>query len=270
MSRAVGVRRLVASLCVGAAALGLPLAVPSIASAEPPPPLVAIELAADSVPAAGWFHVEGPSLPPGTAIVRFRNAARQSQAGLAYHGAGPLDLWFRAPGLPGQRLTIVLEALDGFARPVAGIGSVVVTTGDAMLPLPPSSGIGRRMVVDSEAQQVWLVEADGRVSDTFLMSGRRIRTSSGADQHGVFRVYSKSSVMRYCSPNCGTASHMVRYQRTAVASVGSHSLPVERGRTVQGVQDLGWPLSHGCTRLEASKARAVFRWASIGTVVVVL
>jgi len=241
-----------------------------VVRAEPPPPTIAIELAADSVPAAGWFHITGPSMPAGTSIVRFRNTARASQVGLAYHGAGPLDLWFRAPGLQGQRLTIAIDALDGFARPLASLGVVRVTTGDDMLPLPPGSGIGRRMVIHSDAQQVWLVEADGSVTDTFLMSGRRIRTASGADQHGVFRVYSKSAVMRYCSPHCGTANHMVRYQRTAVASVGTHSLPSERGRLVQVVQDLGWPLSHGCTRLEAGAARSVFRWATIGTTVVVL
>lgn len=260
-------RRLVASLCIGAVAL---VPGPAVVRAEPPPPVIAIELAADSVPSAGWFHVTGPVLPAGTAIVRYRNTARASQVGLAYHGAGPLDLWFRAPGAPGQRVIIAVDALDGFARPLASLGVVRVTTGDGLLPLPAGSGTGRRMVIHSDAQQVWLVEADGRVADTFLMSGRRIRTSSGADQHGVFRVYSKSSVMRYCSPGCGTADHMVRYQRTSTASVGTHSLPTERGRLVQVVQDLGWPLSHGCTRLQADKARAVFRWAGIGTTVVVL
>lgn len=263
----MGVRRLVASLCIGASVV---VGAPASVFAEPPPPVEVIEVAPDSVPGAGWFHVVGPSLPAGTAIIRYRNLARASQVGLAYHGAGALDFWFRAPGPPGQRLTIALEALDGFARPLASLGVVRVTTGDAMLPLPKNSGIGRRMVVHSDAQQVWLVEADGRVVDTFLMSGRRIRTVSGSDQHGVFRVYSKSSVMRYCSPHCGTANHMVRYQRTAVASVGTHSLPVESGRPVQLVQDLGWPLSHGCTRLDVAKARAVFRWADIGTTVVVL
>lgn len=263
----MGVRRLVALLCMGA---GAALFMPGAALAEPPPPAQPIEVAADSVPTAGWFHVTGPSLPTGTAIVRYRNLTRTEQVGLAYHGSGTLDLWFRAPSAAGQRLTIAIEALDGFARPLATVGVVKVVTGGAMLPLPPNSGTGRRMVVHSDQQQVWLVEADGRVVDTFLMSGRRIRTASGADQHGVFRVYSRSSVMRYCSPVCGTANHMVRYQRTAVASVGSHSLPTERGRAVQSTDDLGWPLSHGCTRLEASKARLVFGWAVLGTTVVVL
>jgi L,D-transpeptidase catalytic domain len=62
---------------------------------------------------------------------------------------------------------------------------------------------------------------------------------------------------------------MVRYQRTTRSSVGSHSLPLERNKPVQGVEDLGWPLSHGCTRLDDSNALAVYRWAAIGTVVVV-
>ena len=152
---------------------------------------------------------------------------------------------------------------------LANLGTITVTTGNEMLPLPADSGTGRRMVVHSDSQQVWLVEADGRVSDTFLMSGRRIRTASGFDQTGVFRVYSRSRNMRYCEGRCGRASYMVRYQRTTRSAVGSHSLPFEGGRAVQGVEDLGWPLSHGCSRLEDSKAQAVYRWASIGTIVIV-
>jgi lipoprotein-anchoring transpeptidase ErfK/SrfK len=182
-----------------------------------------------------------------------------------------LNLWFRALGAPGSHITIHLEALDGFGQLLADVGTVTVTTGDRMLPLPANSGEGRRMVVGSDQQQVWLVEADGTVSDTFPMSGRRIPTKSGADQAGVYRVYSKSKHLRYCEDRvCGTAEHMVRYQRTATASVGTHSLPTEHGAPVQTVFELGWPISHGCTRLESSKATEVYRWADFGTIVVVM
>ena len=228
-----------------------------------------IVMAQDSVPAAGWFHVTGVKVPAGTKIIRYRNVNRLLQTGLADHGPGALSFWFRAPGAPGTTVKIQLEALDGYARPIATLGTITLRTGNALLPLPKNSGSGRRVVIHSDQQQVWLVEADGRVSDTFLMSGRRIRTASGYDQPGVFRVYSKSLTMRYCDGTCGTAQYMVRYQRTR-SSVGSHSLPVERGKVVQGVQDLGWPLSHGCTRLDPAKAKSLYRWAPYGTVVVVL
>lgn len=229
-----------------------------------------LQVASDSVPSAGWFHVVGRTLPLGTVTVRYRNVAVASQVGVADHGPGPLSLWFRAPGLPGTRLTIQLEALAANGSVVASLGSVVVVTGNAMLPLPQNSGIGRRVVVHSDQQQVWLVEADGRVVDTFLMSGLRVRTASGLDQPGVFTAYSKSGTMRYCEGRCGTARFMVRYQAGFRGAVGLHGIPVENGREVQSVADLGWPLSHGCARLDTSKAREVFMWTGVGTLVVVL
>ena len=229
-----------------------------------------VVLAPDSVPSAGWFHVTGRPVPLGTAMLRYRNVDRLLQTGVTFHPAGPLSLWFRAPGPPGSRITIRIEALNRWGSVIGTIGTITVSTGDAMLPLPAGTGDVKRMVVDSEAQQVWLVEADGTVRDSFLMSGRRLPTASGVEQPGLFTVYSKSRTMQYCAGRCGTASFMVRYQRTPVSSVGSHSLPTEGGELVQGVEDLGWPLSHGCTRLEASKAEAVYRWATIGTLVVVL
>ena len=246
-------------------AWGPPDSDPSTTTAEPPQ----LELEADSVPEAGWFHVGGFTLPTGTVMIRYRNVDRAIQTGLADHGPGPLSFWFRAPGAPGSTITIRMEALNGMGGVLGNLGTIELTTGNELLPLPSNSGAGRRMVVHSDAQQVWLVEDDGSVSDTFLMSGRRVRTASGFDQVGVFRVYSRSRTMRYCEGRCGRANYMVRYQRTTRSAVGSHSLPFERGGVVQGVEDLGWPLSHGCTRLEESKALAVYRWAAIGTVVIV-
>jgi hypothetical protein len=178
------------------------------------PPAKGIVMARDSVTAAGWFHVTGVTVPAGSKIIRYRNTSRLLQTGLAYHDAGALSFWFRAPGAPGSTITVQFDALDGYLRPVATLGTVTLRTGNAMLPLPKNSGLGRRMVIHSDQQQVWLVEADGHVSDTFLMSGRRIRTASGYDQPGVFRVYSKSLTMHYCEGTCGTARYMVRYQRT--------------------------------------------------------
>ncbi len=244
-----------------------PLTAPLTAAPLP----VGLQQAADSVPAAGWFHLTNAVVPPGASVVRYRNVDRAIQTGMASHMPGPLDLWFRALGAPGSAITVQLDALDGFGQVLADLGTITVITGHDMLPLPEGSGGGRRMVVGSDQQQVWLVEADGSVSDTFPMSGRRIPTASGADQSGVFRVYSKSKHLRYCEDGvCGTAEHMVRYQRTAKASVGTHSLPTEYGQPVQSVYDLGWPISHGCTRLEASKAAEVYLWADFGTIVIVM
>ena len=82
-------------------------------------------------------------------------------------------------------MRIHLEALDGFGGLLADLGTIDLTTGNELLPLPPDTGVGRRVVLDAEAQQVWLVGDDG-VAASFLVSGRRIPTSSGADQPGMF------------------------------------------------------------------------------------
>jgi hypothetical protein len=229
-----------------------------------------VQVATDSVPSAGWFHVTGRRLPAGTAAVRYRNMAVQGQVGVADHGPGPLSLWLRAPGAPGSVITLGLEALAADGAVLSSIGVISVVTGNSMLPLPVSSGVGRRVVIHSDQQQVWLVEADGRVVDTFLMSGRRVRTESGLDQPGLFTAYSKSGTMRYCERRCGTAKFMVRYQTGLAGAVGLHGIPIERGKPVQSPADLGWPLSHGCARLDLDKAREVFMWVGVGTLVVVL
>ncbi|MFZ4718481.1 MAG: L,D-transpeptidase [Ilumatobacteraceae bacterium] len=242
---------------------------------QPPAPAGAdtvqrVMMAADSVPDAGWFHVVGPVLPVGTTLMRYANVDRALQTAIARHGAGPLSFWFRAPGAPGSTVTIHLEALDADGAVLRDLGTVTLTTGSALLPLPKGVGTGRRVVLDSEAQQMWLVDDADRVVGSFLVSGRRVPTESGSDQPGVFQVYSRSANMRYCEETCGTARHMVRYQRTRTASVGFHSLPVEHGVPVQTAFDLGWPLSHGCTRLADDAARYVFAWATTGTVVIVM
>lgn len=228
-----------------------------------------VRMMPDSVAAAGWFHVTGVTMPAGTAYVRYQNVARTLQTGLDHRSPGALNFWFRAPGPKGSKITIRFQALDRYRRVLRDFGTVTFATGNAMLPLPANSGSGKRMVVHSDQQQIWLVAANGKVVDTFLMSGRRLRTASGFDQPGTFRVYSRSSLMYYCADGrCGTAKYMVRYQRT-ISAVGSHAIPVEYGTAVQGVQDLGWPLSHGCSRVEPSKALEIFNFAPVGTLVVV-
>lgn len=242
-----------------------------VAATLPPPPNAPVLVAvSDSQPAAGLFHVAGVPVPAGTAYVRYSNIARSIQTGIAAHSPGHLNFWFRAPAAAGTTLTVRLQALDLSGAVIAELGRISLTTGSQLLPLPARSGSGRRIVVDTRAQQMWLVESDGRVSATFLMSGRRIPTASGYDPRGTFSVYSKSYQMWYSEGSrSGTAYYMTRWQRT-VSSVGSHSLPIENGVVIQSEADLGWPLSSGCARLARARAEQVYRWAAIGTTVVVV
>src|ERR1700684_1327716 len=51
---------------------------------------------------------------------------------------------------------------------------------------PPTSGSGRRIVYSNKEQRIWLVEANGEVSHSFLVSGRH-----GLPAAGTSQVYSK-------------------------------------------------------------------------------
>lgn len=239
-------------------------------TAPPQPPTTTIgelRLADDSDLGAGFFHLVGPTVPDRTSLIRYRNPAKEIQVGLVPHEPGPLDLWFRAPGALGSTVDVVIEALDDSGEVIASFGTVTILTGNRLLSLPANSGEGRRMVVDITAQQVWLVESNGRVSSTFLMSGRRRATESGYELRGQFKVYSKSD--RFWATGGSNGRLMVRYQRTA-SHVGSHAIPAFRGQLVQSFDDLGWPLSDGCARLKFADAKRVYDWTRFGTTVVVV
>ena len=71
----------------------------------------------------------------------------------------------------------------GIAR---GAHGYWVALGPSGPPLPPNSGFGRRIVYSNAQQRIWLVEANGLVSHTFLVSGRH-----GLPSVGVHQVFSK-------------------------------------------------------------------------------
>lgn len=133
--------------------------------------------------------------------------------------------------------------------------------------LPANSGSGQRVVYDITAQQVWLVEADDAVARTYLVSGSRY------DQldPGTYRVFSKS---RHATSWHGSQSmeFMVRFQRGARANIGFHDIPVSTstGDELQTPAELGTPLSDGCIRQDVVDAKAMWRFAPVGTPVVVL
>ena len=262
----VVVKRIVARSILVLVALLMPMHTSNAHATIPPEPSP-LRLADDSQSDAGLFHLVGPEVPTGADHVRYRNADKAIQVGLVPHEPGPLDLWLRAPAPFGSTITLVVEAMAGEDTVVESLGRITLLTGNRLLPLPVDSGTGRRMVVDITSQQVWLVESSGRVSSTFLMSGRRRATESGFELRGRFRVYSKSE--RLWTPEGASGRFMVRYQRT-VSSVGTHGIPSVRNQLVQSIDDLGWPLSDGCARLAFNDAKRVYGWAGIGTTVVVV
>lgn len=148
----------------------------------------------------------------------------------------------------------------GLAPAAAGAQEAV----DAGQPaVPADSGAGRRVVYSNSQQRVWLVEEDGTVARTHLVSGRR-----NFPRSGTFAVFSRSPTSR---SGAVTMQYMVRFYQARRLAVGFHSIPVSRrGRPIQSEAQLGTPRSRGCVRQSLEDARFMWDWAPIGTTVVVV
>jgi lipoprotein-anchoring transpeptidase ErfK/SrfK len=134
----------------------------------------------------------------------------------------------------------------------------------AEFPVPEDSGEGRRVVFDLQQQRVWLVKANEKVKRTYLASG----SLTDNLRAGTYEVYSRSEDATGIDGT--TMRWMVRFTRGDNAAIGFHDLPLgDDGRPVQRLRDLGTPQSHGCIRQAPGDARALWRFAPIGTQVVV-
>ena len=131
--------------------------------------------------------------------------------------------------------------------------------------LPDASGSGRRVVFSEGRQRVWLVDADDDVRRTYLVSGS---LTDNLDP-GTYSVYSRSQ-HAYGIDDSGTMKWFVRFTRGDNAAIGFHDIPVLDGEPLQSVSDLGTPQSHGCIRQKESDAKALWRFAPVGTEVVVV
>jgi hypothetical protein len=117
-------------------------------------------------------------------------------------------------------------------------------------------------------QRVWLVDqvrGEDKVTRTYPVSG-----SVTDNLHpGTYAVYSKS-LHAVGIEDSGTMEYMVRFAHGANAAIGFHDVPISHGRLVQTREQLGIPRSHGCIRQWRPDARALWRFAPVGTKVVVL
>jgi hypothetical protein len=131
-------------------------------------------------------------------------------------------------------------------------------------PVPADSGHGRRIVFSQSLQRVWLVAANDDVERTYLVSG-----SLTDNLHpGTYAVFSRSK-QAYGIDDSGTMKYFVRFTHGQNAAIGFHDIPVLHGRKLQTRAQLGTPQSHGCIRQWRPDAIALWRFAPIGTAVVV-
>jgi hypothetical protein len=160
--------------------------------------------------------------------------------------------------LPGASTATSLDPAPQRSR------ELVTSAEAAQPPVPTESGEGRRVVFDMSDQRVWLVDRDGDVVRTYLVSGS---LTDNLDP-GAYEVYSQSR-WAVGIDDSGTMQYFTRFARGDNAAIGFHSIPTKYGRALQTRDQLGTPQSHGCIRQWLPDAKRLYRFAPVGTRVVV-
>ncbi|MDO8732792.1 MAG: L,D-transpeptidase [Actinomycetota bacterium] len=126
----------------------------------------------------------------------------------------------------------------------------------------------KRVVYDKALMTVWLINKADEVVARYPVVGRFDRPKAG-----VYHVFSKSPVAN--NPNSKvTFNHMVRftYGPDTKSPIGLHAIPrYYDGTRMHSVKQLGLAIARGgCVRLSEKAAAAVYKFAHVGTAVVVL
>ncbi|OUZ08847.1 hypothetical protein BHE97_11985 [Aeromicrobium sp. PE09-221] len=132
--------------------------------------------------------------------------------------------------------------------------------------VPADSGEGRRVVFSQGDQRVWLVEDDGTVTSTYLVSGSRFDNLDPGSYEVRARYRHATSF-----DNSGTMEYFVEFTTGWSEPIGFHAIPVDHdGQLEQSLDDLGVALSAGCIRQDIEDAAFLWDWAPMGTPVIVV
>ena len=126
----------------------------------------------------------------------------------------------------------------------------------------------KRVVYDKALMTVWLIKADNTVVARYPVVGRWDRPKAG-----TYHVFSKST--KAFNPNSKvTFNHMVRftYGPDTKSAIGLHAIPkYYDGTMMHSTKQLGLAIARGgCVRLSEEAAAAVYKFAKVGTLIVVL
>lgn len=170
---------------------------------------------------------------------------------------------------PEERLNVVRTPppAPGAKDSMGFVLSSVASTGADAPPLPANSGTGRRIVYQRSGQRVWAVDKDGAIIRSWLVSGSRYDNEVA----GTHKVFSKSEITTAWNGKA-FLKKMVRWMKTNIGAIGFHQIPVHRddGTVYQTEEELGTRLSGGCQRQAKEDADFMWKFATIGTPVVVL
>ena len=126
----------------------------------------------------------------------------------------------------------------------------------------------KRVVYDKALMTVWLIKADNTVVARYPVVGRWDRPAAG-----TYHVFSKST--KAFNPNSKvTFNHMVRftYGPDTKSAIGLHAIPkYYDGTMMHSTKQLGLAIARGgCVRLSEEAAAQVYKFAKVGTLIVVL
>lgn len=216
----------------------------------------------------------------GATVSRIEGSSRFETAASAASSAAPGSRLYLATGV---------DFPDGLTATPLANGAPILLVGDNILPTAtasaiasrtgqscepwsppyPQVGSGKRVIYTLSGHQLWMIDEDELLVDTYLVTGRK-----GIPHPGTYSVYSKS--VNAWGPYDGlTMKHMVRFVRPQTWgntwAYGFHSIPRwPDGTPVQTEAELGSYGSGGCPRQADDKAEAMFNWADIGTTVIVI
>ena len=169
------------------------------------------------------------------------------------------------PGVPDNSYVEATRGTSIQMTPTLPPPATTIPLGDRTEP-PADSGSGRRVIYAKRAQRVWQINDDGSVARTYRVSGRMDQPNPGS-----YKVWSRSAYT--CSiGNSNTCMRwMVRFAHGPEGdNIGFHEIQRNNGRPLQSDAQLGTPLSHGCVRQSTADAQAMWAFAGVGTVVVVV
>lgn len=137
--------------------------------------------------------------------------------------------------------------------------------------LPGNSGSGRRVVYrKSWPMRVWLIEGNGTIAKTHLVSGR---ADWNQPKIGTYSVFSRSGYTCNINNPHICWRYMVRFTKGPGGdNIGFHEIPtnLRTGYKLQSTSQLGLALSGGCVRQATPDAIVMWGFAGIGTKVVVV
>jgi len=157
-------------------------------------------------------------------------------------------------------------------RVIPGAVLTIPTTPDAVSPwiaprIDPRPADGKVIYVSLSRQRLWAYDGDQLVFDFLVSTGLPTKEHPNRDtKPGVFRVKTKLPEARANLWNLDMPYWMGIYDAGNIEN-GIHAMPSRNGRLVNW--RVGTRGSFGCVVLKISDAARLYRWAPLGTLVVI-